>query len=204
LVRHKPKPNRKPKGTGSPQPGKDRSAHKAARGKKVSLDALAKELPDEHHLATYSELLTAESDRSAAIMASAFVEQTLWVMLNSFTVDAGEQVRKQWFEGATAPFRSFSAKIELGYAIGIYGPLTKGRLDRIRNIRNVFAHRSLPLDFTHPTLKDECAKLFEVPFLKDADSPVRTRYCTACLWLGDKFIRIAVKHGAKVIELELE
>lgn len=136
-------------------------------------------------------------------MASAFVEQTLWVMLNSYLVDAGDKVRKAWFDSPTAPFKSFSAKIELGFAIGIYGPETKARLDRIRNIRNVFAHRSLPLDFSHPTLKAECAKLFDLDFKNDGDSPVRTRYCSTCLWHSERFIKIAFKHGDKEFQTEL-
>lgn len=169
----------------------------------MSLDALSKELPTEHDLTSFSMLLSAESDRGSAIMSSAFVEQTLWAMLNSFLVDEGETVRKEWFEGATAPFGSFSAKIALGFALGIYGPETKLKLDIIRNIRNVFAHRSLPLDFKHPTIMAECRRFSEKDFLPESDDPARTRYCAICLSLGRHFIRIAFKHGGKEIAREL-
>ncbi len=167
------------------------------------MDALSKELPSEHDLTSYIDLLSPESDRGAAIMASALLEQTLYVALNSFLVDEGEAARRDWFEGPTAPFRSFSAKIELGFAIGIYGPDTKPRLDVIRNIRNVFAHRSLPLTFEHPTVRAECRKLFDREFLPNADEPARTRYCAACLHFADKLIRISVKHGGKEIHRDL-
>lgn len=140
-------------GTGKPDPNKDRTAHEARRGKKSpTLSDLLTEIPANFSLEQFADDLVAESDRSAAIMASALVEQALYQMLVCSLADWGEATRRAWFEGPNAPFRSFSAKIAFAHAIGILGPTTTELLNTIRNVRNVFAHRVLPLDFTNPAV----------------------------------------------------
>jgi DNA-binding MltR family transcriptional regulator len=47
----------------------------------------------------------------------------------------------------SAPLSSFSAKIQVAYAIGLIGPKATHDLDRIREIRNAFAHAKVSITF---------------------------------------------------------
>jgi hypothetical protein len=195
--RHRNRAKKDTGATGKPTPGKDRSAHDAARGKKMSLDALSKEVPDEAQLDGFIDLLTPETDRSAAIMASSLLDLSLYVMLTSSLADWGKTETAQWFDGPMSPFRSFSSRITLGFAMGIYGQEMKDRLDIIRNIRNVFAHRVLPLDFDHPVVQAECRKLFNLEFSAKHEKPARIRFCASCVWIARKFIDDGTAHAGK-------
>ena len=181
------------------QAGKDRTGHERRRGKKMTLKALSSELPNEDELKNFADILAGESDRSAAIMATSYLEMALFHMLNANLPDWGPETQKEWFDGATAPFRSFSSKIILGQALGIYGVLTTQRLNAIRNIRNAFAHRVLPLGFDHPTIVSACKDLVEKEFLPGASQPAKTRFCALCLRLGRDFLIDAVQQGGKEI-----
>jgi hypothetical protein len=166
--RHKKK--RAPKGTGQPDPTKDRSSHDSGRGKKkMTLDDLANQIPSDEDLLSYNQYLVEENDRGAAVMAGALVEKALEDAIRSHLVTPEDGTADTWFSGINAPFRSFAAKIALGRALGMYGPLLETKLNQIRKVRNVFAHRMLPLDFKHPTLVEECLKLsfVEDPLGKD-------------------------------------
>lgn len=184
------------------QPGKDRSAHEAARGKKMkTLSELSRELPSKKNLLRFLDILAEEpSDRSAAIMAAGLCEQALLEMINTHMPDVGATARKEWFEGASAPFATFSAKIKLGRALAIYGPKTEDRLTRIKDIRNVFAHRSSPIKFTHPTIKQEVAKLAPPTPMERG---IRVRYGAVCFGYARTFIDIAHKNAGTDLILKL-
>lgn len=150
----------KNRGTGKPDPSKDRSAHEAARGrKKLSLQDLARQLPSDHDMVHYYEHIEAESDRGAAVMAAALVERALEDRIRTKLIDPGDGTADTWFEGINAPFRTFSAKISLGRALGIYDAQIESLLIAVKNLRNAFAHGMVPLTFSDPTLADECVKL---------------------------------------------
>lgn len=78
-------------------------------------------------------------DRSAAITAAALtevaVEKAIKLRLRPLT----KTEQRALFDG-TAPLATFSAKIRMGYALGIYGRETRHDLESINAIRNVFAH----------------------------------------------------------------
>jgi hypothetical protein len=61
---------------------------------------------------------------------------------------------------------SFGAKIEIGYAIGVYGPLVRDDLDTIRIIRNQFAHARILIDFATTEVADEVQKLKFINWMK--------------------------------------
>lgn len=171
-------------GTGKPDPTKDRSAHEAARGrKKVSLQDLANELPSQDELNKYIGYVLDESDRGAAIMAAALTERALEDKIRSRLVDPGDGTADSWFVGINAPFRTFSAKISLGRALGIYDQEWEDRLITIKNVRNAFAHRMIPLDFKHPTIVEECKHL-PPDHRKGKEPDTRRTFSLACLALA--------------------
>jgi hypothetical protein len=93
------------------------------------------------------------SDRSAAIIGAAFVDDSLQCALESRMIGLCSQVPNEIF--VNGPLRSFSSKIFLGFALGLYGPLLKKDLNVIRNIRNAFAHAMMPITFDSPEVAAE-------------------------------------------------
>jgi hypothetical protein len=57
-----------------------------------------------------------------------------------------------------APLATLSARIDAGYALGIYGPDMKADLQTIQRIRNTFAHSRHHLDFSSPDIAKACGE----------------------------------------------
>lgn len=181
--------------------GKDRANHTAARGvKKPTRQQLMAEIPDPADMPAYLKMLHYEADdRGCAIMGGGLVEHYLTQAIKCRLIDPGAKLAGEWFTGPSAPFATFSAKIQLGMAIGIYGPLMHGRLNAIKDIRNVFAHRALPLTFYHPALLDSILKL--APFLKGSkEDDYKLVYATGCVSMGDALIKDAAGHSGRDME----
>lgn len=60
---------------------------------------------------------------------------------------------------ANGPLSTFSAKIKMGYSLGLYNKLMRDELDLIRYIRNAFAHSWRKLDFESTAVVEGCACL---------------------------------------------
>jgi hypothetical protein len=181
--------------------GKDREKHSAARGvKKVTRKQLMAEIPDPKDMPAYLKMLHFDADdRGCAIMGGGLVEHYLTQAIKCRLIDPGAELAGEWFTGTNAPFATFSAKIQLGMAIGIYGPLMHGQLTAIKDIRNVFAHRALPLTFDHPALMDSILKL--APFLKGSkENKYKLVFATGCVSIGDALINDAADHAGRDME----
>lgn len=172
------------RGTGIPDPTKDRSAHEGARGvKKVSLNDLARQIPSEHELDEYLTHIENESDRGAAVMAAALVERALEDRIRSSLIDPGDGTQDTWFEGRNAPFSTFSAKISLARALGIIDADIEAMLLVLKNVRNAFAHTMKPITFAHPTIKAECESLKPTVGI-EVELAARAIFATSCLTLA--------------------
>ena len=174
------------KGTGSPDPAKDRNAHVAARGrKKLSLQDITRQLPSDEELDQYLTHINNESDRGAAVMAAALVERALEDRLRGRLHDPGDGTQDSWFEGHNAPFRTFSAKIALGRALALYNDHIEGVLVTIKNIRNAMAHSMTPISFSHPALDEECDRLRPTDKTKEEwGHPPRRTFAYSCLTMS--------------------
>jgi hypothetical protein len=94
-------------------------------------------------------------DRAAAIVAAAILESTL--------VEEGivnrplpmSNTHRDALFGGEASFVTFSAKINLGLSLGLYGNKTRSDLNLIRKIRNEFAHHA-NRSFEHPEISKHC------------------------------------------------
>ena len=105
---------------------------------------------------TMSELYEGESDRAAAIFGCSFLEVQLRNRIRSqFITDNSIE---QLFRGY-GPLSSLSAKIEIGYALGMLTKDVKQDFNLIRKIRNHFAHHHLDASFDVAPVKDLCANL---------------------------------------------
>lgn len=58
-----------------------------------------------------------------------------------------------------SPLNSFSAKIAMAHALGLYGNETRRNLDILREIRNIFAHDVTLLTFESPGIAQACQEL---------------------------------------------
>jgi DNA-binding MltR family transcriptional regulator len=61
--------------------------------------------------------------------------------------------------GDKGPFTTFSSKILVGYAFGVFGRVTYHDLEIIRALRNQFAHSRKPLSFDTPEVRKACETL---------------------------------------------
>lgn len=113
-----------------------------------------------------AEIETA-SDRAAAIVAAACVEESLESVL-TVHFERNETLLREIFR-STGPLGSFSAKISMGYLMRIYPKIVLKELDTIKEIRNAFAHRVPTQTFSTQRVRDLANNLslferFEVYF----------------------------------------
>jgi DNA-binding MltR family transcriptional regulator len=109
--------------------------------------------------------IEAQSDRAAALVAAAYLEERLREAIRALFTDAvvqvkesGQTVESRLFEG-TGPLATFSAKISIALALGLVGPESLRELHLIRKIRNEFAHNAEPLGFGDSPVSDWCREL---------------------------------------------
>jgi hypothetical protein len=82
----------------------------------------------EEYRTLFEEMQNA-NDRVAAVSSAAWVDDTLAAALSTRFVKMGKTWTDRVFDGAGAPLGTFSAKIVIGYALGLFGPLTRTDLD---------------------------------------------------------------------------
>lgn len=98
-------------------------------------------------------------DRAMAIIDSADLERSLERALESRMRPLSKAEFRNIFVGENAPLVSFSAKTKIAHAFGLIGPRTVSELDKIRTIRNQFAHSPKPISFKTHSVKACCATL---------------------------------------------
>ncbi len=108
---------------------------------------------------------SALADYAIALICQTFVERALEVAISAQLNPLDEQANQRLFDySANGPISDFAAKIKLGYSMGIFGQLTKNDLNRIREIRNAFAHSLQSTSFATPEIAEIC-EMFQVPEL---------------------------------------
>jgi DNA-binding MltR family transcriptional regulator len=122
----------------------------------------------------FNEFLTEfqqESDRAAAMLASAYLDDLLRQLLLASFVDDSNVTTK--LVKSQRPLGPFSARIAASYAFGLITDSERADLDDIRNIRNRFAHKLHGLTFAADAVAGRCrrfrcnAEIFEhIPELR--------------------------------------
>lgn len=105
------------------------------------------------------EYLSALDDRVLAIIDSAILEQKLEQALSGRMGHLSKLEQDTLFIGERATLGTFAAKIKIGYAFSLFGKRTRDELERIKSIRNQFAHAAKPINFETKAVRDECQKL---------------------------------------------
>lgn len=153
------------------------AALKALHRKPFAVDKTPKELfaPDE----VYRE---ATQDRAVALVAATNLDMTLEHAIKSRLVTLNSDENDRLF-GPDAPIGTFSARIKIGYALGIYERKFRSDLDTIRLIRNVFGHVQSHVDFETPEIAAACGEIRIIKRNDPADWDARRLYIWSAMKL---------------------
>jgi DNA-binding MltR family transcriptional regulator len=120
-------------------------------------------------LRDYSHLVLTEEEKEAvsaaahsldqhpivtAILGYVLVEHELDILLRKKFKKKDDDTWAE-LQSEQGPLRSFSAKISIGYSLGIYDEKVQRDLNIVRVIRNAFAHSKKLLDFNDPLVVQE-------------------------------------------------
>ena len=123
--------------------------------KKLDTDEMFKLIWEFEH-----DAATAKQDRAAAVSIAGILEQLLANAITTHFAGKNKATEhKNLFDGEGAISSDFGARIQLGYALGIYGPLMRSDLTTIRIVRNAFAHTTEHLTFDSPKVANVCGFL---------------------------------------------
>ena len=103
------------------------------------------------------------NDRGAAILLASNVELGLDRAINAYLFYS--EPRLEGFYADEGPINTFNRKIQVCRALRVYGPQTYANLNRIRHIRNAFAHAHSPVSFKTPEVMAICNDLVEQELL---------------------------------------
>jgi hypothetical protein len=144
--------------------------------------------------------------RAAALILSALIDNTLEYVIRARFVPLNKSNFDALFRNPTAPLSSLSAKIALAHAMGIVGDELRIQLNRLRSIRNAFAHAMVSVSFDDPEIVAECKKLDPQSITRGKfqpeDNTPRERFTavgTAALTILLRYMRHAhneVRYGA--------
>lgn len=131
-----------------------------------SLNALTRILPTRDQADEFLAELVSDNHRTSALVGCSVIEQALRTLLLSKMPNLTENESDALFYDKHATLASLSSRIEVAYALGAIDSAERDDLNRIRRIRNAFAHSPAPLTFEHELVANECALLTPPPFPK--------------------------------------
>jgi DNA-binding MltR family transcriptional regulator len=102
--------------------------------------------------------LESESDRGVAILACVFLDDALKNALLHKMIPLQKEELNYLFE-QNGPLSSFANKTALAYSFGIIHAETKENIDRVRSIRNAFAHGKRSMKFDTTEVSELCGKI---------------------------------------------
>ena len=180
----------------------------------LSLSKLAAKFPEKD---AFFDLLVAtmtdRNDRAAVLTVVSLLEGALQKSLATKFI-ADDKGKLEYMFGSGAPLRDFSAKIKMGFALGVYGPNTRADLDSIREVRNSFAHTMSPIYFNTPEVENVCKRIiildqFDILDPFDLSSEIKdasTRICfiTTAMYFAAVFYFIAHPIGLGLAESQFD
>lgn len=101
--------------------------------------------------------MQSESDRGLALVGADFLDSILASMLKAYFVDTRDIAER--LLGSDRPLSTFSSRIVASYLIGLIPRSYYDDLERVRKIRNEFAHHYRALTFGHHKIKQVCEEL---------------------------------------------
>jgi len=110
------------------------------------------------HINAFLEEFQEESDRAAAVLGAAYLDECLSQLIASFLVDDPTKVDRL-LQGPLAPLGHFESRISASYCMGLISKNEHHDLQIIRGIRNEFAHELHGLSFSNARVRDKCSAL---------------------------------------------
>lgn len=119
------------------------------------LKQLARTIPDNQTIrATFTELLDDPShngDSILALMGTTIIERALEAAISAHFVPIPQDHMNRIFSyDFNGPLSNLSSLVRVAYALGVFGPVTHADLEKIRAIRNSFAHAAMKVTFDTP------------------------------------------------------
>lgn len=102
----------------------------------------------------FAQSLLKESDRAIGVLGGEFLSQELTDLIRSYCRQDAV-ICKRFVEPlfvGFGPLSSFSARIQVAFALGIITDRNRIELDLVRKIRNDFAHSLERIDFSEPSI----------------------------------------------------
>jgi hypothetical protein len=116
-------------------------------------------VPTPEELKSFFDSIYDLDARAAALILSSLADNLLETCIALHFVQLSKVRFNRMFRAPTAPLGTFSAKIAVAFALGIINSEVRSQLDRIRRIRNAFAHAMLTVSFEETPIAKECKKL---------------------------------------------
>jgi mannitol operon repressor len=127
----------------------------------------------------FLDALNKESERGMVLVAATMLEDLLGRSIHAFLIAHEETDRL--LEGFNAPLGTFSARALAAFGLGILSEREFRECERIRKIRNVFAH-NVHSSFQDQKIKDMCATLqFSAKDYGDVHVDARGQFNTAAV-----------------------
>ena len=111
------------------------------------------------------QLLGQESDRGCLLVSAAWLDELLGALIKARLVDHKNTI-DALFDGPNAPLKTFSARINFAFALGLVHADERSALHIVRSLRNAAAHfettrqrRGFDTGFDVASVRDEVAKL---------------------------------------------
>ena len=111
---------------------------------------------DRSDFAAFLKEFQDETDRGAALVGAALLDQKLADTLRAFMVD--HRVSRDLFE-TTRPLGTFAARIKTAFALGLVDVHEMQEMELIRKVRNEFAHSLHGTTFSEPEIAKLCDRL---------------------------------------------
>lgn len=113
--------------------------------------------------------MASSGDRAAIILAVSHTDDALGAMLvRRFRPELTKTELNALLTG-DAPLATFSSRIRLGYALGVFGRHTRDDLVALQAIRNAFAHCRRPISFATAEVAAVVNRLHVIDTLTDTD-----------------------------------
>ncbi|RUL68504.1 DUF4145 domain-containing protein [Dyella choica] len=124
---------------------------------------LLAQLPDDDvrdqilEIYSFRDSIGLESDRGAALMAAAYLDNKLAELLRLRLVDDAKTVKEAL--DVKGPLGTFSSRINFCFLLGAIPANARNDLHLIRKIRNDFAHVAGPITFDDASVAEHCGQL---------------------------------------------
>lgn len=147
----------------------------------LSLRKILREPLTREHVVRVLAELRSDGPRGAAIVGGALIEDALQRLLLVNLPNLSTNGDREGVFGRSGPLATFSAKISVGYGLGLFGPMTRQDLNLVRDIRNFFAHAKIAADFNTPAVASACERFhcLDGPIKSTFAAQPRRRYTSA-------------------------